>query len=177
MMWPVASPGSWVASTKRCKDAGRVRSRATGAPEDAAARRVLAGQGPGERCRYVTNLRLLYAVAAAAAFLLELAALAALAYWGAVSGTGAWAWVLGVLTPLVAAVLWGTFASPRAPVRLPRAPKLALNQHEQDQEQPQKQNQRIQNGRHPRRPLERKQCGALHGDSFVDYGRLESASG
>jgi len=65
-------------------------------------------------------------VAAAAAFLLELAALAALAYWGAVSGTGAWAWVLGVLTPLVAAVLWGTFASPRAPVRLPRAPKLAL---------------------------------------------------
>jgi len=68
-------------------------------------------------------LRSLYAVAAAVAFLLELAALA---YWGAVTGTGVWAWVLGVLTPLAAAVLWGAFASPRAPVRLANAPKLAL---------------------------------------------------
>src|SRR5437762_1944455 len=42
-MWPVTLPGSWVASTKRCKDAGRARSRATDAPEDAAARRGLAG--------------------------------------------------------------------------------------------------------------------------------------
>ena len=71
-------------------------------------------------------MRSLYAVAAAVAFLLELAALAALAYWGSVTGTGVWAWVLGVLTPLAAAVLWGAFASPRAPVRLARAPKLAL---------------------------------------------------
>ena len=72
------------------------------------------------------KLRALYAVAAAVAFLLELAALAALAYWGSVTGTGVWAWVLGVLTPLAAAVLWGIFASPRAPVRLASAPKLAL---------------------------------------------------
>lgn len=71
-------------------------------------------------------MRSLYAVAAAVAFLLELAALAALGYWGGVTGTGAWAWVLAALTPLAAAVLWGTFASPRAPVRLPVAPKIAL---------------------------------------------------
>src|SRR3954469_17304312 len=68
----------------------------------------------------------LYAVAAVAAFLLERAALAALAYWGAVTGSGLWAWLLGVVTPLAAAVLWGTFASPRAPVHLATAPKVAL---------------------------------------------------
>jgi hypothetical protein len=71
-------------------------------------------------------LRAVYAFAATVAFLLELAALAALGYWGARTGHGAWPWVLGVLTPLTAAVIWGTFASPRAPVRLPRGPKLAL---------------------------------------------------
>jgi hypothetical protein len=71
-------------------------------------------------------LRSLYAVAATVAFLAELAALAALGYWGAVTGRGAWAWVLAVLTPLVAAVIWGTFASPRAPVQLATVPKIAL---------------------------------------------------
>jgi hypothetical protein len=50
-MWPVTLPGSWVASTKRCKDAGSADSRTIGATEDAAARGVIAGQGPGERCR------------------------------------------------------------------------------------------------------------------------------
>ncbi len=50
-MWPVTLPGSWVASTKRCKDAGSPDSPTIGATEDAAARRVIAGQGPGERCR------------------------------------------------------------------------------------------------------------------------------
>lgn len=37
-----------------------------------------------------------------------------------------WAYVLAALTPLVAAVIWGTFASPRAPVRLATVPKVAL---------------------------------------------------
>ena len=50
-MWPVALPGSWVASTKRWKDAGSADSPTIGATEDAPARRVIAGQGPGERCR------------------------------------------------------------------------------------------------------------------------------
>jgi hypothetical protein len=51
VMWPVTLPGSWFASTKRCKDAGSADSRTIGATEDAAARRVIVGQGPGERCR------------------------------------------------------------------------------------------------------------------------------
>jgi len=68
----------------------------------------------------------MYAVAATVAFLLEPAALAALGYWGAVAGRGAWAYLLAALAPLVAAVLWGTFASPRAPVRLATVPKVAL---------------------------------------------------
>lgn len=54
----------------------------------------------------------------AAKFLLELAALASLAYWGAVVGGVA----LAVLAPLAMAVVWGTFAAPKAKRRLaPRA--------------------------------------------------------
>ena len=52
-----------------------------------------------------------------AAFLSELAALAALAWWGAtVSGPTAVRVLLAVGTPLVAAILWGVFAAPNAPV-------------------------------------------------------------
>jgi hypothetical protein len=57
-MWPVTLPGSWVASTTRRKDAGSADRPTIGATEDAPARRVIAGQGPGERCRlhhYVTG--------------------------------------------------------------------------------------------------------------------------
>lgn len=54
------------------------------------------------------------------AFLAELAALLALAVWGwsAVDPT-VWRVVLAVAAPAVAAVLWGLFAAPRAPVRVP----------------------------------------------------------
>src|SRR6478672_8601494 len=51
VMWPVTLRASWVASTKRCKDAGFVHSGAMDETEDAAARRVLAGQEARERCR------------------------------------------------------------------------------------------------------------------------------
>jgi Protein of unknown function (DUF2568) len=34
--------------------------------------------------------------------------------------------VLAAITPLVAAAIWGAFASPRAPVRLATVPKVAL---------------------------------------------------
>jgi Protein of unknown function (DUF2568) len=71
-------------------------------------------------------LRPLYGVAATVAFLLELCALAAFGSWGAVAGHGVWAYVLAALTPLVAAVIWGTFASPRAPLRLATVPNVAL---------------------------------------------------
>jgi hypothetical protein len=67
-----------------------------------------------------------YAIAAGVAFLLELAALAALGYWGSTTGGGAWPVVVGIATPLAAAVLWGTFASPRARVPLATVPKLIV---------------------------------------------------
>src|SRR6266550_4441382 len=47
-MRPVMLPASWVASTKRCKDAGSVHSSSLDTTEDAAARRVIAGQGAGK---------------------------------------------------------------------------------------------------------------------------------
>jgi hypothetical protein len=53
-------------------------------------------------------------------FLLELFALGALGYWGFMTGSAMLTKVaLGVGAPLVAAVVWGTFLSPRAPVQLP----------------------------------------------------------
>jgi hypothetical protein len=67
-----------------------------------------------------------YAVAAAVAFLLELCALAALGYWGAYAGNGAWAYVLAAATPLAAAIVWGMFAAPRARFRLADRPKVAV---------------------------------------------------
>jgi hypothetical protein len=51
-------------------------------------------------------------------FLLELCALAALAYWGFSISSGAVQWVLGIGAPLAMAVVWGSFMSPKAPRRL-----------------------------------------------------------
>ena len=54
------------------------------------------------------------------AFLVEIAALAALAWWGFATGGGVVARVvLGIGTPAAAAVLWGLFAAPRARFRPP----------------------------------------------------------
>jgi hypothetical protein len=47
-------------------------------------------------------------------FVLELSALAALAYWGFTDNEGVSAVLLGVGAPLVAAVVWGLFVSPKA---------------------------------------------------------------
>jgi exosortase/archaeosortase len=56
----------------------------------------------------------------AVAFLAEVAALAALAAWGwAAGGSTATRVLLAVAAPAVAAVLWGLFAAPRAPVQRP----------------------------------------------------------
>lgn len=51
-------------------------------------------------------------------FLLELSGLAALALWGFRVADGALQWVLGLGAPLVMAIAWGLFMSPKAPVRL-----------------------------------------------------------
>ena len=60
-------------------------------------------------------------------FLLELCALGALGYWGVqVGGTTLMKLLLGVGVPLLAAVVWGTFVSPRAPVQLPLALHLLV---------------------------------------------------
>ena len=50
------------------------------------------------------------------AFLLELAALAILCWWGFATGP----FVLGIGAPVLAAVVWGLFAAPRARFSLPR---------------------------------------------------------
>jgi Protein of unknown function (DUF2568) len=50
-------------------------------------------------------------------FLLELGALAALAYWGFTTGDGATAWLLGLGAPLAAAAFWGLAVSPKARLR------------------------------------------------------------
>lgn len=51
-------------------------------------------------------------------FLLELCAVAALAWWGFTADTSVWMRVvLGVGAPLVAVLLWGLFAAPQARIR------------------------------------------------------------
>ncbi|HEX8796259.1 MAG TPA: YrdB family protein [Polyangiaceae bacterium] len=61
------------------------------------------------------------------AFLLELAMLVALAWWGARSGsTLPRSIALAAGAPLLAAVVWALFASPKAKIRLPMAGVLAV---------------------------------------------------
>jgi hypothetical protein len=60
-------------------------------------------------------------------FVLELVALAALAYWGFHTGRTAIAdVVLGLGAPLVAAVVWGAFAAPKSSRRLRGGALLAV---------------------------------------------------
>jgi hypothetical protein len=63
-------------------------------------------------------------------FLLELLALAAMAYWGWTQHTGVLRPALAIGTPVVAAVLWGTFRVPgdpgKAPVAVPGWVRLLL---------------------------------------------------
>ena len=55
-------------------------------------------------------------------FLLELAALAALGWWGFKTGGV----LLGIGTPLAAAVVWGLFVAPKASIAVPGAVHVAL---------------------------------------------------
>jgi len=52
--------------------------------------------------------------------------LAALAYWGFRRGEGAFGWVLGIGAPLLAAVVWGAFVSPKAKVPVPGQTRVVI---------------------------------------------------
>ncbi len=54
--------------------------------------------------------------------LLEIVAFVAMAYWGWTQHAGIWRIVFAVGAPLLAAVLWGTFAVPDDPSRSGKAP-------------------------------------------------------
>jgi hypothetical protein len=62
---------------------------------------------------------LLKAVNLGVKFLLELAAFAALAWWGGTVGHGVVSVVIAIAAPALAVVLWGRWAAPRARQRLP----------------------------------------------------------
>jgi len=55
-------------------------------------------------------------------FLLELSAMIAMGYWGWTQheGPSRWLWMIGI--PVIAAILWGTFAVPDDPSRSGHAP-------------------------------------------------------
>jgi hypothetical protein len=59
-------------------------------------------------------------------FLLELAAVAALAYAGASLGSGVGAIVLAIVLPVVAVVVWGRWCAPRSPHRLGTPARIPL---------------------------------------------------
>ena len=55
-------------------------------------------------------------------FLLEVAALVTLGYWGFSQHSGIWRFVIGLGAPVIAAIGWATFAVPDDPSRSGRAP-------------------------------------------------------
>ncbi len=59
-------------------------------------------------------------------FLLELAAFAAFAYWGAQTGNGVVSVLLAVAAPALAIALWALFAAPRSARRLATRPRVCF---------------------------------------------------
>jgi hypothetical protein len=59
-------------------------------------------------------------------FGLELAALAALAYWGTTLHGAAVSALVAIAAPLAMIVLWGRFAAPRSSRRLTKTPRIAF---------------------------------------------------
>lgn len=55
-------------------------------------------------------------------FLLELAAMASIGLWGWRQGDSGFRFLLGIGLPILAAVVWGTFAVPNDPSRSGKAP-------------------------------------------------------
>jgi hypothetical protein len=59
-------------------------------------------------------------------FVLELSAIAAVAYWGWTTGDGALAWVLALGAALAVVAVWALFVSPKAKVEVARPAGLAI---------------------------------------------------
>ena len=59
-------------------------------------------------------------------FVLELCALAAVAYWGWSEHGGIWRWLLVIAAPLAVAVLWGNTIAPKAKRRVDDPWRLAV---------------------------------------------------
>ena len=60
-------------------------------------------------------------------FILEIGALISVGYWGFVIGNGyLFKFILGIGTPLLIAMIWGFFGSPRAPKILQGINRLLL---------------------------------------------------
>jgi Protein of unknown function (DUF2568) len=57
-------------------------------------------------------------------FLLELAAFAALAYWGTTVGEGDTPILVAIAAPALATALWARYAAPRSAHRLPRSARV-----------------------------------------------------
>lgn len=57
-------------------------------------------------------------------FLLEIAGLAAFAYWGASTGEMPVSLLLAIATPAAAAVAWAIYAAPKSKWRLPLPPRI-----------------------------------------------------
>jgi hypothetical protein len=75
----------------------------------------------------VNFLLLVKAFNLALRFLLELCALAALGYWGFQNGNSTiMKFVSGITIPLLIALVWGAFGSPKAPLQLPKSFHMIL---------------------------------------------------
>lgn len=69
---------------------------------------------------------MLRALSLALKFLVELAAFAAFAYWGANVGSGVVSVVLAIAAPALAIGLWALFAAPRSQWRLATSPRVGF---------------------------------------------------
>lgn len=63
----------------------------------------------------------------ALSFVLEIAMLAAYAYWGYHAVTGPLRWLLAIAAPLLAAVVWGLLLAPKARRRVGSTAGIALS--------------------------------------------------
>jgi hypothetical protein len=88
---------------------------------------VLAGDALGARCENPLNVTALRTANLALKFLLELAALAALAVTGLSLDASLIVRVaVAILAPLVAALVWGRWCAPRSPRRLETTPRIVV---------------------------------------------------